>query len=603
MIYAWLGVLALASSGSVTVPLEAWEAAREALRGPAADAVEIPAVGSASWSGTTDPETLAIALIGRLQVELGQGRGTRQIPLLGTDAVLQQVTVGGRPVPVGIEGAHHTWRTDARGPQLVEVHALIPASGQRGALEYDFRVPQTPATHLGLLLPRPDLKPEVEHAVRTEIRSEGGQTRLIADLAPTSRIAVVGLRDLGQAEHRAAKLYAEGVHLLSVDEHRLELFTVVHYSILYAGARSFDVLVPEGLRVVSADGEGAFRYTLEPTAGGNLLRGETAYPIRNRYEISLRLQRELPSETFGVDLPRPVGVERVHGWVGVEAPGRVQLDTIDADGLLPLDPRQLPEEVRDASVSPILGAWRASSERGRVRLSARPLPEVDVDAESIDHVDARSVVSANGRVSTELRLRMRNRIRHGLTMTLPEGTTVVRAARDGAAIAPSQADDQHIVLPLRRSGADDPLVLDLVLASETDIPRLIGRSRLQLPAVDLPVSSLSWSVHWPAGTRASGLHSDVRSQRQVGTGRWLADSPSAATPILPQQALAVPEAGPSGLFTRHWIPSDTPIHVYAWHTAPILWLIGTGAGLGAMLLLLVSAWAVRRRRGSTDRVL
>lgn len=601
MICAWIGALALASGGSVTVPLATWQAAREQKTAPE-QAPTAPVVGAADWSGITDPETLSVELIGLLRVDLGPDPGPKQVPLLGTDAVLQSVRVGGRPVSVGVSGAHHTWRTDARGPQLVEVRALVAASGQRGALEYDFRVPQTPATHLELVLPRPDLKPEVEHAVRTEIRSEGEQTRLIADLSPTSRIAVVGLRDLGQAEHRAAKLYAEGVHLLSVDEHRLELFTVVHYSILYAGARSFDVLVPEGLRVVSADGEGAFRYTLEPVAGGQLLRGETAYPIRNRYEISLRLARELPTETFGVDLPQPVGVERVHGWVGVEAPGRVQLDAVDAEGLLPLDPRQLPDEVRDASVSPILDAWRATSERGRVRLSARPLPEVDVDAESVDHVSARSVVSANGRVSTELRLRLRNRIRHGLTLTLPEGTTIVRAQRDGDAIAPSQADPQRVVLPLRRSGDRDPVVLDVVLASEVALPSLLGRSQLQLPAIDLPVASLSWSVHWPAGTHFSGLRSDVRSQQQVGTGRWLADTPSASM-SQPQAILTVPEAGPHGSFTRHWIPADTPIRVHARHTAPILWVLGLGGGLGATVLLSVLAWAIRRRRGSEGRLL
>ena len=46
---------------------------------------------------------------------------------------------------------------------------------------------------------------------------------------------------------------------------------MIRYGILYAGNRRFDILVPPGMEVVGADGEGAFEYSLEPTPTGGLV--------------------------------------------------------------------------------------------------------------------------------------------------------------------------------------------------------------------------------------------------------------------------------------------------------------------------------------------
>ena len=584
MIALWCSLSAW-SGGQVTVPIEVWQRARGAVA--TAPAAAPPSrVGAADWRGVADPETLTLQLVGTLQIDLGQGPGWRSVPLLGQDSVLVGVTVDGRPEPVGVADGHHTWRTDRRGRAVVQVRALVPAGGQGGALQYDVVVPSTASTHLQLDLPRPNLDPAVEGAIRTEVISTDGRTRLVADLVPTTRIKVLGLRDLGEASSREAKLYAEGVHLLSVDEHRLELFTVLHYSILYAGVRRFEAFLPEGLRVVSAGGEGAFRYTLTETEGGTLLQGQTTYPIHNRYEISLRLQRELPSDTFTVDLPHPLGVERAHGWVGVEVPGRVQLDTVDAQGLLGIDPLQLPDEVREASVSPILAAFRATGDRGRVRLAARPLPEVEVDADTIDRVWARTLVSANGRVATEIQFSLRNRLRHGLTLTLPSGTRIVRAQRDGQPIVPSRGDDERIVLPLRRTTEGKGLVVQVVLASQIDLPGWIGSAALALPEVDLPISELAWEVHWPEGMRFSELRGEVRSQQRSGSGHWLGVEGQTGGTV--SAALAPPEAGSMAIYQRYWIPAGEGIGVSATHIARGLRALGTLAILGLGLVGIVA---------------
>src|SRR5690606_3169124 len=210
----------------------------------------------------------------------------------------------------------------------------------------------------------------------------------------------------------------------SLDEDAWEMFTVVRYSILYAGTKSFRFSIPSGVSLVSADGEGAFRYTLQPQDDGSaVLVGETAYPIRNSYEISLRLRRELadPSAGFPVLRPRPLGVEREYGWVGVEVTGALNLEEKEARGMTRVDVRQLPADMLTNAVSPILKAYRYHDPTAALSLVAEPLPEQDPSSHSVDSVRAYTTVSIDGKMLTEMRITLRNRLRHQLILTLPSG--------------------------------------------------------------------------------------------------------------------------------------------------------------------------------------
>lgn len=590
---------AYAADATVTVPLSVYE--ERMAHNTVAPAVAPGFVlGAARWTGVADPATLALAIDATLQVSLS-GTGWKQVPLVGADVVLLSVEVDGQPQPVGRDGGYHTWPTDGVGERTVHLRAIASPSADKGAVEYDFGVPRTAATQLALTLPRPGLRPEVQAAVRSTVDTVGETTRIAADLSPTDRIGLVGLRDLGDAEARPPKLYAETEHLVSVDDRRVELFTVLHYTILYAGARQFEVFVPEGFEVVSADAEGAYAYTLEPGDGGSILHGETAFPIHNKYEVSLRLVRDLPEAATRLQLPYAVGVEREHGWVGLEVPGRVRLEEVEPDGIVAADVHLLPDELRRASVSPLLHGFRTHGD-GAVRLRAVPLPEVEVSSERLDRVRATTVVSASGRAVTELTLTLRNRLRPGLALGLPAGAEVTRAFLDGEPVVPSRTPDGAIVLPLRRSAPDAPFTVQVVYAGELGAPGWLGWTTLALPVLDLPASEVSWEVRLPDGWRWSGLRSDVVSQRRIGSGHWLADQARGGN--LDGGAvsqLSAPEGGPALAYERYWVPAGDEVRVWAWSMAPVLWV--AWRALVALGVLAVTGYVGLRIRPTLARSL
>lgn len=598
------------------IPAERYDALRKALDDEREKRARVQAplvvLGAARYRGEARQGALALRL--ELDVTLGAAEQWKLVPVIGDSVVVVAATSQGVPLPLSAQGGYHVWVTRESGERTLLVDVLVPARGPRGSIEYDFLVARTPATQFSCRFPVAGLQPKIDQAVRADSRSEGASTLLEAALQPTARIHLVGFRDLGESEAAQAKLYAESLNLLSVDEAALDLFTVVRYSILYAGARAFPIRIPAGWSVVGADGEGAFRYELDDSGGETVLRGETAFPIRNSYEISLRLHREMArqGETVEVQRPNALGVEREHGWLAVEVTGKLRLDEARAQAVLPVDVRQLPPEMLESAVSPILRAYRYHGPEARVALAIERLPEKEPASASVDSVRALSVLSDEGALLTELRITLRNRLRHSLALTLDEGVQVRSTLLDGQPVKPSRDASGALLLPLKRSEGGEqlqPFTLQVVLEQARPALGLWGWPTLTLPAIELPVSTLAWSLYAPAKNRYGRLRGDVEQQDYAGTASWhtpgaptAAPGPGAAEASATLDAdgaaaggampvrIQIPKTGQRLEHTRYWLEAQHRTQVSfgylrGWLAAPIaLLLLALLVGLAALLL-------------------
>lgn len=586
------GQVAQATGAEVVVPLPRYEAVRTLVQALnlADEQPEQPLVvlGASSYTGEALDGALSLKL--ELGITLGVQGLWKTVPLVGEEVVVVSAHEkgSGDELPLSRLNGYHVWLTPDEGEVTLVLDLLVPSQGRRGSLEYDFLVAKTPVTRFECSFPTAGLEPRLRAAVRSEITPRQGGVQLSASLEPTSRIHLVGFKDVGDDQGRKARVYAESLNLLSVDEGGLDLFTVLRFNILYAGAQHFDVLIPQGMTVVSADGQGAFRYTTEPAEGGTLLHGETAFPIRNEYEISLRLRRELPrdSEAFDLELPRCQGVEREYGWLGVEVVGNLRLEEAERRGVLAVDLRQLPWEMVQSAVSPILRAYRYHTADAGVRLEAQRLPEQEPATGSVDLVEATTAVSREGAVLTDLRITLRNRLRHSLALRLPAGMAVRSANLDGEPVKPGVAEDGTLFFPLERSAGGHDLVaftLQVVLETELNGLGLLGHPRFELPAVGLPTSTVRWTLYLPANNEYTALVGELEPQAYAGAGRWfqggvadqgqratghvtLTNEPtqSAGTGAMPVR-IELPTEGKQLSYTRYWLEADTPLELSCWH--------------------------------------
>jgi hypothetical protein len=566
-------------------------------------------LGSASYEGEVTRGALSMTVT--LDVTL-EGSGLKVVPLIGDDVALLSAKAGGEPIGVTRRPGYHVWITDRTGAVSIELSALVAPRGPRGSIEHAFRAARTPGTELRIRMPGERLEPRFDGAVRNEVRPIADGAEVIATLEPTTEIRMVGFRDLGDGSDRRAKVYAEAVSLLSIDEAAVELFTVVRYNILYGATSAFEIELPEGLDVVSVEGEGALRHAVEARGAAAVLRGETESPIQGGYELSLRLRRKGPRDLFDLRLPRCLGVEREHGWLGVEVPGKLRLEEAARRDLAGIDARQLPGEVASSAVSPILKAYRYHKPSPELRLSIERLPEQDLATAMLDRVEARSVLSPEGRLLTELRVTLRNLLRPSLALALPEATRVRSALLDGEPVKPTRDERGRLLLPLKRSRGEErlePFALEIVLESERPPLGLAGAPKLDLPAMDLPAASLRWTLHLPASNWYGDVSAAVLGQALAGTASWHKPahvrravrwdeqgdegSPAAAPGAAPIR-IELPEAGTELAYERYWVPANEAVqielpYVRAWILLPLKLLL-------AALLVLGTGLALRRAR-------
>ena len=580
-----------------------------------------PAVvlGAATYTGEAIPGALRLSL--DLQVTLGRPGVYKTVPLVGDDVVLISASVQGKSVPVSSRNGYHVWVTKQTGEVDLKVELLVPQRGPRGSIEYDFLVDRTPVTRLSCFFPVKGLEPRINASVKSVFKSNKGGTQVQATLRPTVRIHLLGLKDLGGQQDRQAKVYAESLNLLSVEEDALEMFSVVRFTILYAGAKNFSLMLPKNMEIVSADGVGAFRYQeIVKENGDTILEGQTAFPIRNKYEISLRLRRKLNQKgsVFSAPLPRCLNVERETGWLAVEVPGKLQLEEKDRDQVSPVTVAQLPPEMVKSAVSPILKAYRYHGKKALVQLAATKLPDIEPKSASIDRVRAFTKLTSEGNTITDMRITLRNRLLPHLSLTLPEGAKISSALLDGAPFTPSKDDKGNILLALKRSSGGQrlkPFTISVIIEKQAAPLGLVGFPSLELPALDLPVSVLAWTVFLPHRNRYSPIKGDVDEQVFSGRATWhrpvthstwgsedkgsgqgirtgveAGPSDSSDLGAMPVR-FKIPKVGKRLEYQRYWIEAGSPVevsfsYVRAWLRYPA-WIILVGlASLGLLLLSL-----------------
>ena len=521
----------LAHAQEVTMPLSEWQGLRERerqLRERAESSGESEVVvGVTRYRGRIDAAGLHLTMV--MRVELGANDHYKEVSVIGDRVVVVAARTATGPIALIDDGRYWTWVTRQRGVAELTVELVVPASGPRGSAEYLFEVVESPVTDLSCTFADRDLSPRVDGAVSNVVRQTPSGGELTAIIGPTTSIHLVGFRELAQAPTAAAKLYADTQSLMSLADESVELFTVVNLTILYAPQKRFRIALPAGYELVSADGEGAFQYTVETVDGTRVITGETSYGIRQSYEISLRLKRPLAAGESSVPLaiPRMLDVERDSGFVAIEVPGKLAITAVTPEGaarFTPLDVRELPATLIESSVTPIVRAFQYNDAGSRAAIAIARYPTKPVEGDGIDALVVHTVATEDGSRLTELSVKLRNAHRQYLTVGVPSAATVRSATVEGEPVKPSRDAQGKLLLPLVRSRQEGeglrPINVQLVYQEQSGAFAIVGRAHLDLPSIELPIASLQWTVDVPQRYAVSRLRGPVAQQSYAGTAQW-----------------------------------------------------------------------------------
>ncbi len=468
------------------------------------------AISRATYAGEVDGE--ATVFDATFRIDVLEEEGWTSVPLLPTSVALRRATLGGRDAPIYLDGGWYRLITDRSGTLEVDVEFAVTtweSSGQNG---FAFGLAPSGGTEVTLAVPgTEDLAFTVANAQQLTDELRGDRRVLTALLPAVGNLSVTWELEAPEAapEEQVARIYAEHQGLVGVGEGMLTCRSTVRYSILHAGVEALSVSLPADVTVLEVQGRGLRDWSAVDRGGRKAVDVTLNFEAQGPYDLFLEYERALPEGGGTVEVPdlRVEGVERVKGWVGIDARSNLEIVSGKAENASVVDVRELPAAILGQTDFPVLMGFKYRKDGYRIPLELRQHTDVDMLVTIIDQISATSVMTPDGRRMTQVNYAMRNNRAQFLRLQLPTGSTPWSTFVGGRAVKPARADDGRILIPLARSqttgGELASFSVEVVYVEDGQAPDSSGNGtfRAELPVADVPATVAQWTVYVPYRAR------------------------------------------------------------------------------------------------------
>ena len=405
--------------------------------------------------------------------------------------MVRDARIDGQPVSL-VEGPPPHVLLSRAGRVVLTLDIVMPLASTAGTESIALPSSTAPISRATLVLPRSGV----------DLNATGGFVADRAETTTESRWTVFGRP--GQAltlswkrkvDDRRAELSlrtrARVTSVVGLSEDVSPVAANVRVEVLQGLAREVSLVVPSGLVINQVNGATVADWD----TNNGTLRVRLLDPISS--EVSFVVQGETRAPRDGsitVPLVRVPSAERESGGIAVDVVGAGEIGDRQTRGLDPADPADLGEIVAGRE-SPSMVAYRlrplAGTEARSLTVTVVRYTPQAVLVANVEEARYRALASEDGGVLVEARYAVRNNQRSFLKVTLPPRSTLWSAKVSGRPIRPGVAEQNAVLLPLEkgRAGEDAPtFVVEMVYLQRTEnwLPK--GRARLNLPALDLPVS-------------------------------------------------------------------------------------------------------------------
>lgn len=378
-------------------------------------------------------------------------------------------------------------------------------------------------------------------------RIVSGETDLLAErplsyfpdptphLQQAFRIRERGWSATMQVEVLEKSIQADVFHLYSLSEGTAYGSALINYFVTGAPVSELNILVPEDLGNVTADGKDIRSFRQE----GDTLKVALHQPVIGSYTLLITFEEKLDT-TGGVLQPgrvQPIEVEGERGYLQIVSLMQVKMELKSgSEGLLKLDALELPAEFRLLSSAPTLGAWQYTERPFELSLNVDWFETGMTVTQVVEFSEINSRISPDGEWVSDVIYYVKSRGRRAFKVELPDAVRLWAVTVAGKSATARQSGTATLI-PL--PGGIDPNV-PVEVSLRLGRPAVDGANPLvALPKVDAPVLKTEWY-----------LHGDEK-RILVPTGGTV-DPP-------------VPVLRPSGFswMTRHGLPFLTMISVFA----------------------------------------
>jgi hypothetical protein len=364
--------------------------------------------------------------------------GVSRVGLL-SGATLVDANAAGRPVPLIADGNAHTALLPGPGPFSLSLEWGAPLKFSPGRASFVLPVPPSGTARATFDLPGDQADVRLSHGLVTRRSAADGRTIVEATLDPGSSTEVWwSMRDSAPvAAAREARALADVMTLVTLGDSDVRMVALIDVTVVQGEPRTIDVRLPAGYEVTGISG--STLATSDPRDGGIVLTVDPA-ARRHQFLVSLEGQHDGGSFTLDTGVVTLPAVQRERGEIAVEGVGTLELTAVERDGMHRIDVRELNPALQSLARLPILSAFRyqrSAAMMPGLTLDAKRFADAGVLAAVADSAVATTLVTAEGRMLTEVRLRIQNRAQPFLKVTLPTGASIVSVDVSGEAGKPA----------------------------------------------------------------------------------------------------------------------------------------------------------------------
>ena len=488
-------------TGWVVLPVDEYRALRERANPPAALPAPPPVDATLTrvdYELRVDTDmvagravlTIDVLRDGWTRVQIPSGLMARAATLDGQAVALEDGTTSTSPRVLLSRAGRSTLTTEI----------VVPVSSSSGADSIALPASPSAISRVQLTLPKNGVDVTAAGGFVSGHTESANESRWTAFGRPGQPMTLTWKR---KTDDRRAELplrvRARVTEIAGLGEDACQIAATVRIDVVQGLAREISLAIPTGLIVNQVDGPTVADWD----ATGQRLRVRLLEPTSTEASFVVTGEARTPRDgAVTVPIVRVPSAERETGGVAVDVSGAGEISERQARGFEPADPSELGEIVAGRE-SPSMIAFRhrpltGSDARSLTVAVVRYTPQA-VFVANVEEARYRALVSDDGRLLVEARYAVRNNQRSFLKATLPPGSTVWTAAIDGRPIRPGTADANAVLLPLEkgRAGEDAPaFIVELTYAQTVPAWTDAASARIELPALDLPVSRTGVELHY-----------------------------------------------------------------------------------------------------------
>lgn len=472
--------------------------------------------GKVTRKGTTLTAKINIQVISENPVFI-----PAKIPLFTGEMAFEDILMDGKPALIENNDGYTTVTALKPGEHVVTAVFTLPATLDKDPYRLNFNIPETPITQIDLVLAASNLDARVAGASQVQTTPGKEGTRVRASLPQTNAVAISWNAVEPERAKGPAKVYATVHQVVSVQDDAVRVTAGVELDVLQNAINNLSIVLPDGYTLLDVTGEAVGEWK-KRGEGERTLFVPFAYARKGRFNVTLKMERAFKEKGSAVLFEgfRVLGAVRESGDLLVEKATNGEVKVSEKSGLSRLDSREIPDGLRGMASQTFLDAYKYIRPPIRLGLDIQRHQEIAVVSSVVDSANAVTLFLKDGKCVTHLTLTVKNTARQFVELKLPAGADVWSVFVEGRTVRPSKNEKGATLIPLNRSRMEGdaltPFEVEILYFQNMGRPALVGVQRMEVPALDLKISQLLWSVYLP--TDQSLLHFDGSVDKEKDAG-------------------------------------------------------------------------------------